>query len=148
MGWEKREVEAGNLVILGDEDQQVKRAAGLFVAIKANPVPSYKNPVYELVQKSGDSILVAGSASTERQLFETDIGKFVKLEFLGWGKSNNGKFKMIEVHVWNDEPTEDMKKWPRYDEFANKPVAVAAGDKNDFSQKSKAQEPEDDDLPF
>lgn len=149
MSWSKRESVSSNLVTLGDDEGHRKKIGGLLVAVKQDPNPKYKNPVYEIVQKSGDSILLAGSASLSRQIFESDIGKFLKAEFLRWGNSPNGKFKEIEVNIWEGEPNEEMKAWPRFKEFANagKPKAAASKDE-EFGDFPSASTVDDDDLPF
>lgn len=147
MGWNKREA-VTDLTILGDEDGHVTKAAGLLASIK--PDRTYPdNSNYELVQKSGESITLAGAASLNRQISPEDIGKFIKAEFTGWGKAGKNSYKIIEVMIWDGEPTPDMLKWPRYQELqpakgpgawdkAPKPLEKAlAGEKND-----------DDDLPF
>jgi hypothetical protein len=126
MGWTKREVE-GDLVILGDAEGHVKQAGGLLVAIKPDPMYP-NNRRYTLVRENG----------------------FIKLEFVGWGKSANGKFKEIAVHVWDGAPNERMAKWPRYDEFKNggkngsPPPAV----RDEFEDFPNALDNQDDDLPF
>ena len=122
MGWNKREP-ASNLVILGDDEGNVASVSGLLVAVTQDTMyPNRMN--YELVQRSGDSLHLAGSASLGRQIGPHDVGKFVKCAFAGWGKSANGKFKQIEVNVWEGDPTEAMKSWPRYGE-PHKPAAHA-----------------------
>ena len=154
MGWTKREP-VSNLTMLGDAEGQIESCGGLLVEIHPDPNPKFKNFIYELVQKNGESINLAGSASLTRQINETDIGHFIKCEFKGWGDSPNGKFKMCEVHVWNDEPTADMKKWPRYAELQPAPMAKsvskakakpAADDFEDAVPKVVADD--SDDLPF
>jgi len=144
MGWNKREP-VSNLVVLGDDEGQTEKVAGLLMSTKQdNMYPARMN--YELVQKSGESIWLAGSASIGRQLGPTDVGKFVKCRFTGWGKSKNGKFKEIEVIVWDGEVTADMKAWPRWAEVAKNPGAagVPTAPVEDYPE----QAPDDDDLPF
>lgn len=153
MGWDKREPTT-NLVILGDDEGCVRKVGGLLVRmIQDQQYPQRQN--YEIVQKNGESMMLAGSASLSRQIFPADIGRFLKAEFLGWGKSANGKFKQIEVNIWAGEPNEDMKKWPRFEETQNggkkaEPVkAKAAGKRDeDFSDFPEALDAADDDLPF
>lgn len=150
MGWTKQESVASNLVTLGDDDGHVKKVGGLLAAIKQDPNPKYKNPLYELVQKDGSSVLLAGSASLSRQIHDDHVGKFLKAEFTGWGTSPNGKFKAIDVYVWTDEPTAEMKKWPRWAELnAPKVSAKATAEKirDDFDDPPLSEEPGDD-LPF
>jgi hypothetical protein len=148
MGWTKREVE-GDLVILGDAEGHVKQAGGLLVAIKPDPMYP-NNRRYTLVRENGEEFVVPGSASINRQLSPNDVGHFIKLEFVGWGKSANGKFKEIAVHVWDGAPNERMAKWPRYDEFKNggkngsPPPAV----RDEFEDFPNALDNQDDDLPF
>jgi hypothetical protein len=158
MSWTKRESVSSNLVTLGDDEGHVKTVGGLLVAVRQDPNPKYKNPVYELVQKSGESVLLAGSASLSRQIFESDVGKFLKAEFIKWGQSPNGKFKEIEVNIWDGEPNDAMKAWPRFAEFHGKAsgngvtakdvAKKARDDFDDFAAPPKALDNDTDDLPF
>lgn len=154
MGWGKREA-VSNLVILGEDEGQKRKAGGLLAAIK--PDQGYPDKMnYDLVQKDGEVHTLSGSASLARQINDRDIGKFIKCEFTGWGKSANGKFKMIEVFVWEEEPTPDMKKWPQWSELnapkkqnGNGAPAKAATKGDDFDDFSDRTPPaDDDDLPF
>lgn len=139
MGWNKREP-VSNLVILGDDEGNVKKVGGLLAAVTQDSMyPNRHN--YELVQKNGDSINLAGSASLSRQIAPGDVGKFLKAEFIGWGKSANGKFKQIVVYLWDGEPNEEMRKWPRFAEFHGN----GKGEEADFP--NPADDP-DSDLPF
>jgi hypothetical protein len=146
MSWTKREA-VTNLVILGDEQGHKKKAGGLLVAVPRDKgYPDKFN--YVLVQQDGEEITLSGSASLARQLNEQDIGKFVKCEFTGWGRSNNGKFKMIDVNVWEGEPTDVMKEWPRFTEFHSKgrvPATTSIDWGDDFPG---ALQDEENDLPF
>jgi hypothetical protein len=144
MAWTKREP-TSNLVVLGDDEGQVKKVGGLLLSMRQDAqYPSRQN--YEIVQRNGDCIWLAGSASLGRQLFPGDVGKFVKCEFTGWGKSANGKFKMIDVNVYDGEPTEDMKKWPHFGEAAKRgddePERERPEDQDEFAAGG------DGDLPF
>ena len=148
MSWKKRDP-VSNLVVLGDDEGQAKKVGGLLAAVTQDPqYPARSN--YELVQKGGESILLAGSASLGRQIFPADVGKFLKAEFHGWGKAPNGKFKQIEVNIWDGEATEDMKKWPRYAEFHpnGQPPKAAPKPEESFEDFPAALDAEDDDLPF
>jgi hypothetical protein len=151
MTWTKREP-VTNLVVLGDEEGNKKKVGGLLIGCpKDRMYPEKTN--YELVQQDGEVQVLSGSASLRNQIGEGDIGKFVKMEFTGWGKSANGKYKAIEVNIWDGEPTDAMKKWPRYAEFANgngKKAAApkAAAPKDDFEEFPGALNDGDDDLPF
>ena len=151
MTWAKREA-VSNLVVLGDDEGQKRKIGGLLVGMPRDQ--GYPDKVnYQLVQKDGEVALLSGSASLARQINEHDIGKFIKCEFQGWGRSGNGKFKMIEVNVWEGEPNEEMKAWPRFAEFANgngaKPKATAKATApardEDFPPPLNDT---DDDLPF
>jgi hypothetical protein len=139
MTWKKREA-VTDLVILGDDEGNVKKVGGLLAAVTQDKLyPANMN--YELVQKNGESIVVAGSASLSRQISPTeDVGKFLKAEFMGWGNSRNGKFKEIDVLVWEDEPTDEMKKWPRWAELQKDGSPVA--------DEPPISDDPDDDLPF
>lgn len=144
MTWTKREVNT-NLVILGDGEGNVRSAAGLLASVTRDPrYPD--NRRYELVQKDGTSKSIAGSASINSQLGVDDVGKFVKLAFTGWGTSGNGKFKQIEVQVYEGAATEEMKKWPRYNEVHRngQPKASLVAPPT----PEQPVEDEDDDLPF
>lgn len=150
MAWSKREA-VTNLVILGDGEGNKKKVGGLLIGMPADSgYPDKRN--YEIVQQDGEVIILSGSASLARQIHEADIGKFIKCEFTGWGKSPNGKFKAIDVNVWEDEPTDQMKKWPRYAEFTAKPkaqpVAAKKAADDDFADFQQRVDDEDDDLPF
>jgi hypothetical protein len=144
MSWSKREA-VTNLVILGDGEDQKKKIGGLLIGMPHDSM--YPDKVnYEIVTKDGETIVLSGSASLSRQINSGDIGKFLKCEFTGWGKSGNGKFKIIEVNVWEGEPNADMKAWPRFGEFAAPksapaPTPVAAA-------VPSAPVDEEDDLPF
>jgi len=152
MSWTKREA-VTDLVILGDGEGCVKKVGGLLAGIV--PDSGYPDKVnYKIVKQDGEEITLSGSASLSRQLNERDVGHFIKAEFTGWGKSPNGKFKAIEVNVWDGELTDAQKAWPRFKELqggngkppvpkATKPVPET--EEIDFPG---ALEEEDDDLPF
>lgn len=154
MTWTKREA-VTNLLVLGDEEGNKRKAGGLLIGCPRDRMyPDKTN--YELVQKDGEVLTLSGSASLRNQLGDADVGKFVKMEFTGWGKSPNGKYKVIEVFVFDGEPSEDMKKWPRYAELqdALKPKKAApngkakAAPKDDFEEFPGSLQDDDDDLPF
>ena len=156
MAWAKREP-VTNLVVLGDEEGNKKKVGGLLIGCpKDRMYPDKTN--YELVQQDGEVQVLSGSASLRNQIGEADVGKFVKMEFTGWGKSANGKYKAIEVFVYDGELTDVMKKWPRLAEFQNgaakpkekaKAAAPASGGADDFEEwPSGGLVEEDDDLPF
>lgn len=156
MGWAKREA-VTNLVMLGDEEGHKKTVGGLLIGCpKDRMYPDKTN--YEIVKQDGEVIVLSGSASLNRQINDQDVGKFIKCEFKGWGRSANGKFKEIEVLVWEGEVDAKMKSWPRYSEFqtptqAEKKAAAngkhtpvpAGGGYDDFPP---ALEDEDDSLAF
>lgn len=154
MGWDKREP-VTDLVVLGDDEGNRKRVGGLLIGLPRDK--GYNKTNYEIIEQSGELITLSGSASIARQLDEQDVGKFVKLEFTGWGKSPNGKYKAIEVNVWDGEPSDVMKKWPRFAEFygktngkplvASRP-AVASDPIFDDTDFPGALEEKEDDLPF
>ena len=158
MGWTKRQ-SVSDLVVLGDAEGQVRKVAGLLASLRQDTrFPANMN--YEVVQQNGESVNVAGSASLSRQIGPADIGHFIKCQFKGWGDSPNGKFKDIEVLVFEGEVTEEMKKWPRWKElnaqFAppfkkTAPLkATNPADDEDFPLPDASDEPDeaDDDLPF
>lgn len=155
MTWTKREA-VTDLFILGDEDGQHRKVAGLIVAMPQDQ--GYKDKTnYRVATKNDGVVTVSGSATLARQLSEADIGRFVKMEFTGWGKSANGKYKVIDVNVYEGEPTPEMQKWPGYAEFvasrANGKAKAgggkaAAASSDDFEEASGALQDGDDDLPF
>lgn len=148
MTWTKREA-VTNLVILGDADGCRRKIGGLLIGMPHDK--GYPDKVnYEIVQKDGEVSVLSGSATLARQITAADIGKFLKCEFTGWGKSGNGKFKIIDVNVWEGEATDDMKTWPRYAETrtlgrAAAPATASRTEPDDFGG---ALADEDDDLPF
>ncbi len=153
MSWEKREP-VTNLVILGDGEGQKKKIGGLLVGIEADRGYPDKNN-YLIVTQDGETHTLSGSASLARQIGANDVGKFIKCEFTGWGKSANGKFKAIEVFVFSGEPDEKMKAWPRFAEFAGKAgkkaptkAEPARNADDEFEDFPGALADEDDDLPF
>lgn len=141
-GWQKRE--QGTFVKIGDGDGQVKTAQGLLTEIRPG---NYDNLLYNLVQQDGEIHTVPGSSSIDNSLGSHDVGEFIKLEFTGWGESKSGrKFKMIEVHVWRSEYTDEMKAWPRFKDFHG-----PNGKQKSLDEKPDAieeAEEEDDALPF
>lgn len=155
MTWAKREA-VTNLVILGDAEGNKKKVGGLLIGTPADR--GYPEKVnYEIVQRDGEVIVLSGSASLARQINAADIGKFIKCEFTGWGKSPNGKFKAIDVNVWEGDLTDEMKKWPMYDDVhaatqAQKKAATKAApakpvdDFEDFP--APIDENGEEDLPF
>ena len=156
MGFVKREV-VDNLVILGDDEGNVQKAGGILTRLVLNT--SFEKPKtdYEYVDKSGELKVIGGGATLARQITPADVGKFFKVEFEGWGKSANGKFKKISVYMWDGELTDAMKQWPRFREFYGKaapaPVsanakAAAAKIRDDFDEMPAALQADDDDLPF
>lgn len=149
-GWNKREP-VSNLVILGDADENATKASGLLARVVPDTVYKERNN-YELVQKNGESVMLAGSASLSRQIGQTDVGHFIKATFKGWGKSANGKFKDIEVLIYEGEPTPDMKAWPRWKELNSKspkPGKSAPVEEDETPPEEHIPDlDEDDDLPF
>lgn len=142
MGWTTREP-VSNLTQLGDGQGQVQKVAGLLASVKPDPNPKYKNEVYEVVQKNGESLNLAGSASLSRQINEADVGHFIKCEFKGWGNSPNGKFKDIEVQILEGDVPENMKAWPRWKELnggftkpAGTPAPVSEDADDPFADES------------
>jgi len=145
--WKTREPTT-DLVILGDDTGHVKKVAGLLADTRQDQrYPSRLQ--YELVQKSGDSLWLAGSASIDNQMGPGDVGKFVKLAFLGWGSSKNGKFKQIEVRVWDGPPTDEMMKWPRWKDLFDAKHGVPEEEAIAEAVEEAVEDEEDaDDLPF
>ncbi len=134
-GWKERESTDG--VGIGEEKGQRRKAGGLLVEIRYK-VGKNKSTVYELIQQDGEGLQVWGSTTIDSKLNQSDIGKFVKLEYLGMAMGNSGRnYKDIRVSVWDADLTDTMREWPRVDEFyTTKQGAVALS------------EEEDDALPF
>jgi hypothetical protein len=158
MGFTKREV-LDNLVILGNDEGNVQKAGGIMTRLVLNTQFDKPKTDYEFVDKNGELKVIGGGATLARQIGPDDVGKFFKMEFEGWGRSANGKFKKIAVYIWDGEPSETMKAWPRFQEFYGKSAAVpltanaqkaAAGAKqrDDFEDMPEALDKDDDDLPF
>lgn len=152
MSWEKREP-VSNLVVLGDGEGNVKRVGGLLFSVVADgKYPDRNN--YRLVQQDGTVLTLAGSASLNNQIHAADVGRFVKCEFMGWGKSANGRFKDINVLVWTGEPNDAMKAWPKYDEAQKNadtkpaPAPAPAPDYEDAVTPEELDSADPDDLPF
>lgn len=144
MAWSKRNT--GELLVLGDANGQVRKAGGLLVGVRKSS--EYDNFLFDFVKQNGDTVAVAGSTTINNVLGPRDIGKFVKIEFLGWGQGKSGrKFKDIDVQVWDGEPTDDMRAWPRYHEFQNS-GAVDDQTHSDDRDAAYGVDEEDDDLPF
>ena len=150
MSWKERTME--DAVGVGDDKAKGQRlkVGGLLKAVRETDT----GKMYVLVQKDGDELQVWGSAAIDNQIrHDADIGKFVKMEFVGWGTSKRGmKFKQIAVSVWDGEPTPEMQKWPQYQELQK---LVRSGDRPDIdngpplTDADYTGEPEDeDDLPF
>lgn len=149
MSWTKRDP-VQNMVFLGDGEGDRSTVGGLLVDVSQNKLYPQKVD-YHLVQKTGEVYVLGGSASLNRQLGVADVGKFIKCAFKGWGKSANGKFKEIEVNVWDGPISPEMKAWPQYSEF-EKPKAAAGAkskptDDGEGFPAALADE-EDDGLPF
>lgn len=155
MGFVKREV-LDNLVILGDDDGNVRRAGGIFVRLVANTQFDKPKTDYEFVDKAGELQILSGSATLQRQITADDMGKFFKAEFEGWGRSANGKFKKIAVYIWDGEPTEQMKQWPKFSEYYGKgapreeakKTAERLREELDSFATNPLKDEDDDDLPF
>lgn len=158
MGWKKQEVTAGTYVSLGDDEDSVSKFGGLLLKLEQNT--KYPEKIdYVVVKKDGEIIKLSGSASLARQLGSAHVGCFFKAEFLGWGKSGNGKFKQIEVHIWDGDLTPEMEAWPmlaeaRANAKAGTKAPAPAGKKkpepegDDFGDIPSALRASDDDLPF
>ena len=147
-GWKKREITEG--VGIGAKDGQRKKAGGLLVEIRAD-IGENHSTVYELVQKNGETLQVWGSTTIDGKLNSSDIGKFVKMEYLGMVIGKSGRqYKDIDVSVWEAELNDAMKEWPRIGEFSEATKddgKEPADDYGDF-KPSEEEETEEDSLPF
>lgn len=151
MSWEKREAVPSNLLILGDAAGQVKAASGVLVAIQRDR--RYENNKnFTLVGKGGEERVVAGFTSLNGMLDASDVGKFVKIVFTGWGKGPNGKYKIVDVEVFSGTPTKEMMDWLGAEgQRKVGPIheTPRAGNGTGLdAMPAPLQEPEDDDLPF
>jgi hypothetical protein len=147
MGFNKREA-TSDLTVLGNDEGQVGKAGGLLASMRQdNRYPSRHN--YELVQRSGESIWLAGSASLGNQLGPEDVGRFIRCTFKGWGSSSNGKFKIIEVMVSDDDLPDELLEWPRYKEI-QKRIRNNGGPQGTppLDETQAAVHDDEDDLPF
>lgn len=154
MGFVKREV-ADNFVTIGDGDGDVAKAGGILTRFVPNNHFATPKTDYEFVNKQGELAILSGSASLMRQIHAEDLGKFFKVEFEGWGKSAKGAFKKIAVYLWDGEPTDEMRQWPRFSEYFGKQpkaqpaLATATKIRDEFDKMPAALEKDDDDdLPF
>jgi len=142
---------AENFISLGDGEGDVKSVGGILTKFVENRQFAKPKTDYEFVDKDGKLQVLSGSASLARQIHADDMGKFFKATFEGWGKSNNGNFKQIAVYIWDGEPTEVMKQWPKFDQYyraGGQPVALVARDFEKMPAAIQKGEEEDDGLPF
>ncbi len=136
MTWTERETPDG--VGIGEGKGQQKKAGGLLVEIHYK-VGKHSSTVYDLVQQDGEILRVWGSTVIDGKLNPSDVGKFVKLEYLSTITGKAGAdYKDIRVSVWDAELTDVMQEWPRVEEFYTAKEGVAAMD----------GEEEGDGLPF
>jgi hypothetical protein len=148
MTWQERQME--DAIALGDDTMkgQKLKAGGLYKERRETDT----GMIYTFVQKDGEEKHVWGSAAIDNQIRETDMGKFIKLEFHGWGVTKRGqKFKQITVSVWDGPPTDEMRKWPQWEEMHKKLRNAEHGDNEpplDPTQGEVDGPDEEDDLPF
>lgn len=147
MGFTKREV-AENFVSIGDGEGDVKKAGGILIGFVQNTHFATPKTDYQYINQRGEIATLSGSASLSRQIHAEDVGKFFKAEFEGWGKSNKGQFKKIAVYIWDGEPDETMRNWPRFAEYYNKRTAAEAPKQNFEEKPAALEDDDDDDLPF
>jgi len=146
MGWKKQEA-VGNFVTLGDDAESVKAFGGLLLRVEQNTMYPQKLD-YITVKKNGEVVRLSGSASLARQLGPAHVGQFYKAEFLGWGKSANGKFKEIAVHLWDGDLTPDMEQWPMLHEARQNAVKVGVAQGKAPPPKAQPKEADGfDDFP-
>ena len=140
MAWQRRD--SSTLVVLGNGGGEQAKAFGLLAAITEDEKYEGRKR-YELVQQDGSSTVVAGSVVIDRHLSREDVGKFVELEFLGWGQGSRGRYKRIAVQVLehDSELPEELKDWPRYKELNGNRGATGA-------TEPLTREAQADDLPF
>ena len=107
-------------VTLGDDQAKGERpyVYGLLADIRDHEKFSDKK-VYEIVEEDGTNTLVSGCGALDAQLGPECVGAFVELTFTGWGANDRGKFRSVKVQ-WDTEPTEAMKRWPRWKEINKK----------------------------
>ena len=152
-GWEERD--SGKLVILGDGKDQQKKVAGLLAAIKQDRTYP-DNFRYELIQQDGTALDLAGTTTINSKIGKHDIGRFVKVEFVGWESGKRQRYKNFKVLIFTGAPTDEMKAWPRWKELneqggAAKAQAAAPAPKHEEAPLPEDVPPEDEgdsDLPF
>jgi hypothetical protein len=143
MSWEESKPPTG-FTILGDDEGNVPKVGGLLAAIVQSD--KYKNTDnYELVQQDGSIKTLAGCTTLASRIFSKHVGKFLKAEFVGWEKGKAGRYKDTKVLFWEGEPTDEMKKWPRWEE-----LNTENGDEPplDETQAAVHEDETEDDLPF
>lgn len=145
MGWGKREV-VDNFVTLGDSEGDVKKAGGILTRFVENRHFAQPKTDYEYVGQDGNLAVLSGSASLARQIHAEDLGKFFKAEFEGWGTSGKGKFKKIAVYIYDGEPTDTMRAWPKFAEYFGKAAASKSAPADDYPPPHEDED--SDDLPF
>ncbi len=146
MGWEKRTV--SDAIGIGEREGQSKKASGLLASIRHDQGDN-KSTVYELVQKDGESLRVWGSTTMDNKIQPSDVGKFVKIAYLGTETSKRGKeYKNIDVEFYIGDPLPAQLAWPRYNELQN--GATTTNEKSDYEEFPEAlnDKEEEDDLPF
>jgi hypothetical protein len=122
-GWEERD--SGKLVILGDGKDQQKKVAGLLAAIKQDRTYP-DNFRYELIQQDGTALDLAGTTTINSKIGKHDIGRFVKVEFIGWESGKRQRYKNFKVLIYTGAPTDEMKAWPRWKELNEQGGAAKA----------------------
>jgi hypothetical protein len=152
MAWTTRQP-PDNLLTLGGKQGNIQQLGGLLAAIVPNTNPKFRNPTYEIIKKSGQRVALAGATTLTNQIGPDDVGRFIKLRYLGMAAGPNGQYKRIEVVVWEGPPTPEMAEWPGYAELqaqladrTPEPGDATADEFDDFP--AVAPEAPSDDLPF
>ncbi len=142
MGWQTRSG-GGTIVKLGDKEGQVREVTGVFTGSRPG---DYDKPLYDFSGEGGEKLTLPHNAALEGRLTDADVGKLVRVVFVGWGTNKKGQnFKDITVHVWGNDPypADLLKRFPALSGGVAAPPAARAASKPEDSDDD-----EDDDLPF
>lgn len=153
MGWENREL--AKFVALGDdrEKNQVKAVGGILLRLVHGSYQGKPIVSYEYIAKDGEIYQLSGSAGLALKIRSDDIGKFFKATFKGRVRGKGPQpYKDIEVQFYSGEPTEDMRKFPGFDEYYGKHLGPATTENREppplDEMPPALQEDDDDGLPF
>ena len=116
MGW--TELEQGDVVALGGDEGQHKKAGGLLVRIELNQGTKKNSAIYSFVQEDGEVVKVWGCATVDNTVNEMHIGKFIGLKFTGMEENRSGTpYKNVKVNIWEGKLDDRLKAWPMAKKF-------------------------------